>query len=163
TPNQGVGDNRLLDVVAVSTSDIWAVGSYRPIDITTPWRPLVEHWDGTGWGLMPSPNQGAGDNVLYGLAAVTATHIRAVGTYPPGSSGPQALVEHWDGATWSSVLTPYFGIAYNLFFDVAAVSASDLWAVGVYPHAGHRQPLVEHWDGATWNMAAGPDQGLGEG
>src|SRR5260370_23658835 len=46
--------NFLSAITCVSASDCWAVGEYRP-----PFNnayTLVEHWDGTSWSVVPSPN-----------------------------------------------------------------------------------------------------------
>ena len=45
---------------------------------------VVEHWDGSAWSIVPSPNPG-GNNSLYDLAIVSPTGIWAVGSFiPPG-------------------------------------------------------------------------------
>jgi hypothetical protein len=41
---------------------------------------------------------------------------------------------------------------------VAAVSASDAWAVGIWhDRAGSEQTLTEHWNGSRWRIIASPD------
>lgn len=42
---------------------------------------------------------------------------------------------------------------------MAAVSASDAWAVGTYQARGWAQTLIEHWDGTAWTVTARPDPG----
>ena len=42
---------------------------------------------------------------------------------------------------------------------MAAVSASDAWAVGTYQATGWAQTLIEHWDGTAWTVTASPDPG----
>ena len=41
----------------------------------------VEHWNGTSWAIVPSPNMGTGNNHLNGVAAVSASDVWAVGYY----------------------------------------------------------------------------------
>jgi hypothetical protein len=42
----------LQDVTCTSASDCWAVGYYYNDNAQT----LIEHWDGTKWAVVPSPN-----------------------------------------------------------------------------------------------------------
>src|SRR5579859_6854009 len=55
SPNVGVGDNSINGVAAISASNAWAVG-YNFIGVNT--VTLIEHWDGTSWSVVPSPNAG---------------------------------------------------------------------------------------------------------
>src|SRR5262245_2582841 len=66
----------LVAIAVVSANDIWAVGSVRP---TTYSQTRTEHWDGTQWSIVPSPNVGTGHNYLTGVAAVTTNNVWAVG------------------------------------------------------------------------------------
>ena len=65
-------DDTLSGVAARSASDIWAVGTRQdrsgaiPID-----RTLTEHWNGTTWSVVASPNVGGNDNLLNGVSAAT--------------------------------------------------------------------------------------------
>ena len=58
TPNPGgqvVSDITFAGVSAASATDAWGVG----IDQLGAFRlPLAEHWDGTSWNGIPSPNPG---------------------------------------------------------------------------------------------------------
>lgn len=112
----------LQDVSGSSASDVWAVGA-RVIDngqyLT--WVTLVEHWNGSTWTLADS----APGQVMYGVEAVSANDVWAVGT-----TGTTALILHWSGS-WSQVPAPSPGAGSRLF-DIDAVGASNLWAVGSY-------------------------------
>jgi hypothetical protein len=65
-------NDTLTGVAARSATDIWAVGFRQdhggaiPID-----RTLTEHWNGSAWSVVPSPNVGANDNLLNGVSATT--------------------------------------------------------------------------------------------
>src|SRR5207253_7101542 len=90
---------------AVSATDVWAVGFYGPF--SGPTHTLVEHWDGTSWSVVPSPDPSASGSILYGITAVSANDVWAVGDYPYGSAGGHVtLTEHWDGSSWSVVPSP---------------------------------------------------------
>src|SRR5207244_3460984 len=79
SPNVGI----LFGVAAVSANDVWAVGYYHRSGIAQALT-LVEHWDGSRWSVVPSPNVDTTDNILFGVAAVSANDVWAVGDYADG-------------------------------------------------------------------------------
>src|SRR5438270_6017558 len=84
------------------------------------------------WQVVQSPNTGPNGDRLFGVTAVTANNVWAVGyDYSLRQSvGLSALVEHWDGTLWTVVPNPSSSLYdYNLF-GASAVSANDIWAVG---------------------------------
>jgi hypothetical protein len=80
SPNIGTGQNQLLGMTAISATDVWAVGDYT--NSLGYEQTLTEHWDGTSWSVVSSPNVGTGYNYLEGVAAVSANNVWAVGEYP---------------------------------------------------------------------------------
>src|SRR6266568_4669591 len=161
SPDPGGADrNNTLDgVAAVSSANIWAVGSY--INGTTS-QTLIEHWNGTAWTQVASPNLGFGDR-LSGVAAVSSSNVWAVGFYsdctcdiPPQNT----LVLHWNGTAWTHVSSPSPGGSNgNLLSGVAGLSSSNAWAVGSYSNGTAQQTLVEHWNGTAWRHVSSPDPG----
>jgi hypothetical protein len=134
---------------------VWAVGDYS----SGSWpQTLVEHWDGSVWSVVSSPNPAPFYNYLYGVAAVSANDVWAVGNDSFGGDHSDTLVEHWDGSVWSVVSSPTPG-QYNGLNGVAAVSASDVWAVGWHTGGPHGYTLVEHWDGSAWTVVSSPGPG----
>ncbi len=154
SPNAGTSDD-LHGVATVSSSDVWAVGSYYN---GTAGQTLAEHWDGTVWNIVPSPNSGSNGSALSEVAVVSANDVWAVGSYFNGNFDNQTLVEHWNGSAWSVVPSPNVGI--DDLYGVAAVSSSDVWAVGYYyTNTGPIQTLVEHWNGSAWSVVPSPNVG----
>lgn len=141
----------LFAVAAIASTDVWAVGSRPTADGP---GVLVQHWNGHRWSFVTAPGQPPTDfNQLTGLAAVNAHDIWAVGSR--GDDFNQPLVEHWNGTAWQVVSVPEppqvnpddpkdVGLG-----AVAAVSATNVWAVG---QAG----LVEHFDGHAWAIVPAP-------
>jgi hypothetical protein len=85
-------------IAAVSSDDIWVVGS------ATVQQRSVEHWNGSYWSIVPSPNPG----YLYGVTAISSNDVWAVGYYiTPNATQTTAM--HWDGTVWSHVPTPNVG------------------------------------------------------
>src|SRR5438132_4456964 len=83
---------------------------------------------GSAWRIVPSPNQGSGNNELYGLGVVSASDIWAVGRFSD-AAGYKTLAMRWEGSAWNIVATPNVGSAFNQLFSVAAVSSNNEWAV----------------------------------
>src|SRR5690242_20524485 len=49
-----VGTTALTSVARVAPNDVWAAGYYSPEANKV--NTLLEHWDGTAWTIIPSPN-----------------------------------------------------------------------------------------------------------
>ena len=142
-------DNILYGVACSSKSDCWAVGSQGTVPVQT----LIDHWDGTSWSAVASPNVSSDvDNILSGVTCVSTTECWAVGS---SDNYNQALIERWDGHSWSIVPSPQGGEILNA---VTCLSASDCWAAGPYytPHPP-AQTLLVHWDGTSWTKVASPN------
>src|SRR5262249_51230748 len=115
-------------------SDIWAVGSFTS---GASRFTLAEHWDGQRWSVVPSPNSADPINWLIGVSAAAPTDVWAAGFSSTAAQNGQSftLIEHWDGASWIRARSPNAVLpgsqpSSNELFSVAAVSASDAWAVG---------------------------------
>lgn len=163
SPNPSAGNNRLNGVAAVAANDVWAVG-YDDVGVTSS-ATLVLHWDGIAWNVVPSPNPPSPglSPVLNGVAAIAANDIWAVGHFFDGSSSDQTLTMHWDGASWSIVPSANPGLFNNYLKSVAAVSSSDVWAVGYLQGTGGAfRTLALHWNGSSWTPVATPDPGPSE-
>ena len=93
------------------------------------YQTLTEHWNGTTWLVVASPNVGT-SNILTAIEAIAASDAWTVGTYY--ANGTQhSLFEHWNGTDWSVVASPDFGSAFNVLNGLSAVSANDIWAAGI--------------------------------
>lgn len=148
--------NNLYSASAVSANDIWVVGEYIPSN-SVYFQTLIEHWDGTNWSIAPSPNvPNTLTNSLAGVVAISASDVRAVGTYESLDYRDHPLIEGWDGANWSIVPSPDPGIGSSLN-GIAAISANDVWAVGVGGNGAQPLTLTEHWDGTSWSVIPSPN------
>lgn len=98
----------------------------------------------TAWYHVPSPSPGAGNNVLLGVAAVSARNVWAVGYYRTATAIEQTLIEHWDGTAWQDVPAPVTPGRYTTLYSIAALSARDLWTVGTYaqPFTAPQRTLI---------------------
>jgi hypothetical protein len=155
--------NNLRGVAATSPRNAWAVGYYHSGTASAD-KTLIEHWNGSSWTLVPSPNPGvsAHSNYLRAVAATSASNAWAVGDYFTGSgpsSADHTLIEHWNGTSWKHVPSPSPGGAftYDALYGVAATSPSNAWAVG--SSVPGSVTLTEHWNGSAWAVVPSPNPG----
>jgi hypothetical protein len=134
-------NNELNSVDAVSSTDVWAVGTG-----------MIDHWDGTSWTVFTGTGALTSTAGLLGVSAVSANDVWAVGIRS-GAPGTGAIL-HWDGTNWSSYANPDPTDDTGLL-DVQAISANDVWAVG-YQHSLSDNALAIHWDGSTWTIVPTP-------
>jgi Phosphoesterase family len=156
-PQPGSVRDQLFGVSAASAGDVWAVGDQQGTDGT--FRTLVEHWNGTAWSVVPSPNPGVSGNELYAVTALAPDDVWAVGQQLGRGDPDQALIEHWDGSRWRVVPSPRHGSASAALYGVAG-SDGQVWAVGETDDsvAGAR-PLVEQLHDGAWRTVDLPAAG----
>ena len=146
--------NELHSVSALAENDVWAVGvSYnteRTLGST-----LIEHWNGSQWSVVPSPNPSSTLNILFGVAAVATNDVWAVGFAATPSSG--AVIMHWNGSLWSVVPNPPSSIFMSNLLALSVVSARDIWAVGSGRIGDEDATLTLHWNGTAWSFISSPN------
>jgi hypothetical protein len=66
----------------------------------------------------------------------------------------RALILHWDGVGWTRVPAPVPAGRLNPFrlHEVAALSPTNAWAVGVVGTSTRHLEIVMHWDGESWQL-----------
>jgi FG-GAP-like repeat len=149
----------MLNAVAVvSATDIWSVGNHLP---GANYRTQIQHWDGTAWSVVDSPNVGKKDNSLTDALALATDDVWAVGfSHGLGRTSPATLAEHWDGTSWSVVPTVDASNRPNVLVAVDGVASDDVWAVGSFDTSrGSRKTLAEHFDGTAWTIVPTPNVG----
>jgi hypothetical protein len=152
SPSPSLGGSRLSGVAPVSQDDVWAVGTN--FFGTEFLKPILEHWNGNAWTIVPSPDPGSDFSELLGVAPLSWNDVWVVGWH-----GQSTLIEHWDGMSWSIVPSPAPG-SFSALTDVAVLTPTDIWAVGWYQNLdeGNDFPLTEHWDGVRWTVVGAQDQ-----
>ena len=151
TPNVGEGTNKLNAVLALAPNDVWAVGFSTPV--APPKRAatltLIEHFDGTSWAVVSSPNVGPNSanqsNRLLGLTANSANDIWAFGSYfvADGSGRQMTLLLHWNGTSWTIASSPNptkGAFPGDLLWAGVAPSPGNVWILG----SGHDGTLAIH-------------------
>ena len=136
TPNPVHGGNLtqnvLTSVVAVAPNNVTAAG-YTLANQTE--LTMVQHWDGSSWKVVASPNKSnnAGSfNTLRGVTAVNGTDLYAVGFFANSTTHGQqlGLILHFDGANWSILSSPGKATAQQLNGVFAHLGDGDVWAAG---------------------------------
>jgi hypothetical protein len=141
TPNIGEGTNKFNAVLALAPNDVWAVGFFTPLEPPkqAATLTLIEHFDGTSWAVVPSPNVGPNSayqsNRLLGLTANSANDIWAFGSYfaADGSGHQMTLLLHWDGTSWTIASSPNpmkGGSPSNLLWAGVVPSPGNVWILG---------------------------------
>lgn len=159
----------LLTVTAVSADDVWAVGQRQTGGDS--YLPLVEHFDGSKWTVLPTPALSAGSTAgaLSSLTATGPDSVWAGGLEQPKGSLTQAVpvIEHWNGTRWSvqviSMLPRFpwqqfgFGLAWGIT-AIYAASPADIWAAATYQTTDqpYNVPYFVHWNGHTWTTVPMP-------
>jgi hypothetical protein len=177
TASLGYANAGLLDIEALSATDLMAVGTYTygggilgvrysdpcptPTATNTPIPPTPTRTPGLPTftpqppvescstnDLISSPNAAPNPNNLTGVEVISPNDVWAVGSF--GGSETGVLIMHWDGAAWSLSPTPHFNAA--VLRGITAVSATDVWAAGYTAGTA----LILHWDGTEWSRVPTP-------
>ena len=150
------GWSDLFGASATSSTSAWAAGEncvpgcYRGGVSYT----LIEHWNGTSWSHVSSPNPGGSNgDWLNAVTARSATDAWAVGAYGT-SAGAATLIEHWNGTAWSQSASPSPSSTLNILTSVTATSGTSAWAVGTDRSSSNtEETLILRWNGRTWSRA----------
>jgi hypothetical protein len=160
----GSNETQLSGVSCTSATDCAAVGFSSTATVQ---KSLAEHWNGTSWSIVPTPNaSGAGDTSLGGVSCPSAASCMAVGTSVTVSASSvtaKTLIERWNGTSWTIVPSPSPTGSSSLdrLSGVSCPSSSDCTAVGYALTIGTTsiaiESLAEHWNGTAWTTTASPN------
>ena len=147
SPNPTASGNALNADAAIAANNIWAVGHefVGTNKSNLVMKTMIQHYDGTSWSVVASPNVGKGFNNLAGVAALAANNVYAVGYSTDSSNVEHSLILHYNGTSWNVVNAADTGSLTG----ITALSASDIWAVG-----GGTMTL--HYNGTSWTAIAAP-------
>jgi hypothetical protein len=157
SPNPSIAplsNDTLFSVAAVSDTNAWAVGDFTNTNTNNIEHTLVEHWDGTAWSVIPSPNVGTTGSELLAVSTASPTDVWAVGSVTGSVANvDRTLIEHFNGSAWSVVPSPNLSQEGDNLTGVAAISATNVWAVGWFENDAETAilPLILHFDGTTWS------------
>ncbi len=113
-----------------------------------------EIWNGSAWSLMSTKNPGREGGDLEGVSCPSPTLCMAVGYKSAAAdeaAGP-ALIEKWDGSTWSVSAKPDLSRYGNNLEGISCVKPTACTATGTDDGNGtsSTNSLVERWNGSDW-------------
>jgi hypothetical protein len=127
---------------------------------------LAEHWNGTQWSKVTTPDVATSDEKLLAVNASAASEAWAVGFQAAPGAQAVPLAIHWNGTAWTAVTAPPpvpagTTLASSSLTGIAATSATDIWAVGNFAVAAGLNvqggTLILHYDGTAWKVINSPN------
>lgn len=153
------------DAVSCPTADsCWGVGTYHKVFFRL--SPLVEHWDGSGWQLVGSPDPDPGEDlqILNAVSCSSDTACTAVGNAETVSGESESLTERWNGHAWTVQTTPppdpsqQTNDALNGVSCPTGMSCTSVGYTGPLGFPGHTEiSLAERWNGSSWTVRNTPN------
>ncbi len=138
----GNGCSSAVAISARTTNDVWAVGSAGVGSFCDQQTAAAFHWDGSHWTSV-STSSLPPTSYFNSVVALAADNVWAAGWYFD-SYRVHTLIAHWNGSSWSQLPSYDQLPANSLLAGMAAVSATDLWAVG-YSESGNTRALAERY------------------
>jgi hypothetical protein len=147
-----------LAAVAIDApDDAWAVGGWSPIEHDAPRYPLIEHWNGAKWSIVPAPrSRGYTTGGLSAVSAISPTAAWALGDAINAGGRQFPVFMSWDGTRWRYLPSP----SGTLVSGLTVISARDIWLVGarLLPNTVAKfRTLAEHWNGSKWTIVPTPN------
>src|SRR5207253_4189112 len=96
-PADTAGNSALYGIHAFASDNVWVAGYKYQGNLSFP---LVEHWDGASWSIIPNPS-GVLQSQMHGIAVVAPDDVWFVGQ--TWNTDDQAYIMHWDGVSLQSV------------------------------------------------------------
>ncbi|MGY0023527.1 hypothetical protein ACVHNB_31735 [Streptomyces sp. YJ-C3] len=139
----------IRDIDAVSADDAYATGMQYPVNGG---HPVVYHWDGTTWTLLPQPPMRTGTDAAEIVATADGSVYVGGWAEAENAGAPVPGIVRWDGTDWQDVT----GSLGELYLEsIASDGAGGLWATGSDKSNGVRsEPFVWHYDGTAWTKQA---------
>jgi len=143
TPRTLMPTAQLNSIAAMASNAVWAAG-YVENPGCICGHTLVDHWNGSAWTRLKTPNPGIAD-FLAGISAVSAQEIWAAGDEWPNQGYDVPLILRWDGKQWAPLVLNQYQLA--TLYSVYAPAHNDAWAFGFW---GCCTTLVLRWNGTSW-------------
>lgn len=154
----------LVGVSCATPKSCMAVGTSRA-SAASPTVPLIEHWNGSRWSVVPSPApHGSTGTYLNAVSCASAKACIAVGTYTSSFTSGSALVARWNGSKWALMNSPNSAkAAVTQLLGVSCTGAGPAltcWAVGQYALEADGTPyytVTTRLAQGKWTVVASPN------
>jgi hypothetical protein len=158
-PAGGFGDQTSLkDVVAVSASEVWAVGRYG---LGNDLHAQSARWNGTAWQQVAVPSYPTSE--LQGVDVTSAGKVWAAGSATENGVSRGLLLKR-TGGDWVRVPTPAVGAAGDHLLSIDMIAQHDGWAVGSSATdwtGTTTKNLILRYDGTNWVETPSPSIATG--
>ena len=157
---QPAGQQAVLSGVDdLGPGNAWAVGTSFGGAVAGG-QTLIEHWNGTRWSIVPSPNPAAGGgdaDLLTSISGTGPNDLWAAGWDNNSAANTISLLfEHWNGTKWTAAASPTPLRSAQLANGITAISPDNVWAVGLDETLNSKN-LAAHWNGKAWSIVPTPD------
>ncbi len=131
----------LYGLACVNDADCWASGSTTDSSGAASGI-LMEHWDGSTWAVSASVPDVSTPGILNGISCLSTVQCWAVGSLGGFGGGggsnfqPQAVIENWNGSSWSIDPSPNAS-ALSLLDTLTCVRAVGCLAAGTAAVQAH--------------------------
>jgi hypothetical protein len=141
-PQPEDGQVAFHDVAGVSANDVWALGIHKTDSAA---RMLIEHWDGSTWSIVPSP-----DVSIYPYGSGTLLAFASNDVWASVLGGEHPYLLKWDGSAWNLAELP--DVENLSIFSMDGNSADNVWISGWTDGNAY----VARWDGTQWTDMTPP-------
>ena len=157
SPSPGPSVSSFLSGVSCTTATTCvAVGQYSLSSGAI--RILVEHWNGTRWSIVASPNRLTFQSALSSVSCATAANCVAVGSSNTLTSPAKTIAQRWNGNRWSIIASPNPTASLeSRLVGVSCTAAKNCVAVGQFRTTSDvDKTLVERLNGNRWSISPSP-------
>ena len=135
------------------------------VDLYNP-HALAQSWNGARWTVLKVAAPAAAGPSLSAVDCTTAKFCVATGGHFPNPKNLAALVESWNGKTWTSVKVPVPGPGWANLSAISCVGTKSCLAVGQYHFGVYLDSgtvYAESWNGTRWRLVKVPTPPGGSG
>jgi hypothetical protein len=111
---------------------------------------VADQWNGTSWALDEPPSPAESYAHLQAVSCTSSTNCVAVGEMMLSSGKEVAIIETWNGSSWTFMEAPLPKEALDRseLAGISCTSSTSCIAVGSIDEASE---LAERWNGKTWS------------
>jgi hypothetical protein len=157
TPGPAGAEMGVLLSVAC-TSAVWCTAAGDYLDSRSEPFTLAQQWSTGAWATRPAASPvGTEFAELAGVSCTSSSACVAVGHYLDGLGSPRALVDRWNGRSWTEQPLPTPAAARSTELLGVICTPAACTAVGGYVSgAGAPMALAESWSGSAWTIESPP-------
>ena len=147
----GSGMNGWVTSLAVDASDNLYAGGFFTAAGGVPAKRIAK-WDGSSWSALGSGISGILDDHVGALAVDADHNLYAGGKFQYIDGTVVNNIAKWDGASWSALVNGLNAGVDNNVNDLVVDASGNLYAGGLFLHAGGVPAIrIAKWDGTSWS------------